>query len=1161
MSSTPRVSGFSLIALLAASLLQLAGASVGWGADEPLPPIVVLQPPTVTPSSGKQVLVREVIRQAFLIAAREDFGARTRDPALREPVPGEKTDARVFQIDLDLDPIRPYRIRLNGVRNAADVTKWSQVIPPFTEVPVLTVLAKVDAWTRGPFATALEQAKLTKRTPPAAGKGKAGSSPKPAAAADLAPLEFCSEIASLRTLHAALAADPGSVPLLAAIAREYALLGSVTEVHWGGEHKIFKARALVYAERAVGAGPKDLDAAWTRALVRALVGLPAPADEEIRRALQLAADQPAGEPRVAAPPWSEALTAFVRWNETELGELAAQDEKPLAAYLQMLATELAASRDPRMAAVNRLIETQPECFRAIAALSYEGTLGIRRSVGAAQIRQFAVSFPRLLRQVPGLPGPFAKELESRGEATDQETSLAGHGALLKTLRGLDADTDPHEPSVAVLATLAEDLGYVHANQLVTTEFDWLAVDARQTIQQMQEMLETHPYRELLGCSQRDDDEAQAIFDRVAERLFALPLSAAAQQQCRLSHLKYEQRQRMSGPIRDPRDTTLPDLLEVMDDNISDAEKRRALPALQKLSPDCPAVLAASITYDWPGTAAKAAPWVESSSNPKVLRALAKRYESLEDESAANRALAERCLVRLDELETSFDSANSLAAYYSRHDNDERWKEVTIESLSRPSYGLEVPHACARLADWMMDRGEWTEAEPYARRAGQSYSSMGLQSAARCMELQQRWDEAERLYRAMAERYDSDWPDWYFFCRRTGHGDLEGATAFCQQQQRNQTASERSVQQVAFFHYLEGNHEDALRIHESYRIDRNEGAYATACTLLLLDEMKRVDDRDKVANAILTGDESGCFGLLADLVRRPRGPGAKPLSDAELELCYLYAATEPRATNAAYLIGRLLLNRGERDRAVVWLQRAATSPRTNLWMCTLAGAELVRLGVEIEPRRKTAWGDGFGELAARRRAMDAVWNPKQMDEADRIIAEGLKAAPEAPSLRLAAAFAARDRGDLAAAEKWLGEALEVLPGHPWVLSSRGKVREGLGREREAIEDYEAALATAPYIRSANGNLAWIRAASNNAEFRDGQAALRHARAAEAIGHDRQGIGQVALAAAHAEAGEFDEAVKLIRDSIQKKEYPEPERLNAWLESYLAKKPYRRAVRVP
>lgn len=1160
MSSTPRGSRFRWMAWLVLPLFHLAAPSAGVAADEALPPIVVLQPPTTTPSSGKQVLVREVIRQAFLIAAREDFGARTRDPALREPVPAESTDARVFLIDLDLDPVRPYRIRLSGGRNAGEVAKWSQVIPPNTEVPILTVLARVDAWTRGPFATALEQAKLARRKPTAAAT-KGASAAQPAEVSELAPLEFCSEIASLRTLHAALAADPGSVPLLSAIAREYALLGSVTEVHWGAEHKIFKARALIYAERAVGAGPNDVDAAWSRALVRALVGLHVPAAEEIQRATRLAADSPAGGRKPVPPPWSEALSAFVLWDETALAELAAQDERPLAAYLRMLATELAASRDQRMGAVNRLIETQPECFRAMAALSYEETLGIRRSVGPAQIQQFAISFPRLLQQVPGLPAPLSKELESRGPGADQRVSLAEHGALLKQLRGLNADTDRHEPSVAVLATLAEDLGYVHANQLVTTEFNWLAVDASRTIEEMQAMLETHPYRELLACSQRDADEAQAIFDRVAERLFALPLSAAAQEQCRLGHLKYEQRQRMSRPIRDPRDTIVPDLLEVMQDNVSDAEKRRVLPALQKLSPDCPAVLAAGITYDWPGTAPKGAKWVESSANPKVLRALAKRYESLESESDANKELAERCLVRLDELETSFDSANSLAAYYSRHNNDDRWKEVTIESLSRPSYGLEVPHACARLANWMMDRGEWTEAEPYARRAGQSYSSMGLQSAARCMELQDRWEEAERIYRAKAERYDSDWLDWYFFCRRTGHGDLEAASAFCQRQQRSLTESERNVQQVAFYHYLEGDHANALRIHESYRIDKDEGPYATICTLLLLDEMKRTEDRDKVANTVLTDDESGSFGLLCDLVRRPRGANAKSLSDAELELCYVYAVTEPRATNAAYLIGRLLLNRGERDRAVVWLQRAATSPRTSLWMCTLAGADLTRLGVEIESRRKTAWAEGFGELAARRQAMDAVWNSKQMDEADRVIAEGLAATPKAPSLRLAAAFAARDRGDLAAAEKRFGETLEVLPGHPWVLSNRGKTRELLGREREAIEDYEAALATASYQRTALCNLAWIRAASSHAEFRDGQAALRHARAAEGVGHDRQGIGQVALAAAHAEVGEFDTAVNLIRDSIQKKEYPEPERLTTWLESYLAKKPYRRPVRTP
>ncbi len=110
--------------------------------------------------------------------------------------------------------------------------------------------------------------------------------------------------------------------------------------------------------------------------------------------------------------------------------------------------------------------------------------------------------------------------------------------------------------------------------------------------------------------------------------------------------------------------------------------------------------------------------------------------------------------------------------------------------------------------------------------------------------------------------------------------------------------------------------------------------------------------------------------------------------------------------------------------------------------------------------------------------------------------------------------------------------------------------------EAIRDYEAALATSPQFWEAHNNMAWIRAASADAQYRNGAKLLEHARQAYRLGVDPQGVSDVVFAAAHAEAGEFDQAVQRIMNALSNGKYADKDRLGRWLDSYKQKKPYRR-----
>jgi Flp pilus assembly protein TadD len=112
-----------------------------------------------------------------------------------------------------------------------------------------------------------------------------------------------------------------------------------------------------------------------------------------------------------------------------------------------------------------------------------------------------------------------------------------------------------------------------------------------------------------------------------------------------------------------------------------------------------------------------------------------------------------------------------------------------------------------------------------------------------------------------------------------------------------------------------------------------------------------------------------------------------------------------------------------------------------------------------------------------------------------------------------------------------QAVRLRPSFAKAQQNRGIVLERLGRTREAVAAYRETLRFDPGAREVEKRLAWILATDPDPEVRDGAEAVRLAKSASLAvgGNDPHALD--VLAAAFAESGRFDDAVRTAERALQ------------------------------
>ncbi|MEN6451855.1 MAG: hypothetical protein ABFC96_15300 [Thermoguttaceae bacterium] len=904
-------------------------------------------------------LTRELVRQALLIAARDELGLVTRDAWLGDAMPTQGDNP---PLDIVVSPSRPLSL-LEILRGFYPV-QWiiaHDDVRVADELDYIAVATEMEKRSRGYFVSALKQAGWDGKPHAIHPKGQMPEGVEES----LNQWTFTSQFQAVRSLHEAIAAQGESPELLGALVRGYANLGMLTELCPHPAQKVFKARALLYAQRCLARDPKSAWCRWHRAYALAMTGLPAAALADLAEGEKLRQKALTSDSKSARPPWVKIIDAFCRYDAEWLE--SSPDDSGLAGLCSYLVLERSGCAEMAIESGRAQLSKMPECYRIYDGLNGMGGVGLHHYSTAAGMVTLGQKLYGRLAAMPGLPAAVADLAAERKEAPPRAafaprgvTSLAdefkARAAIIAALRATrPAADDAGEPSWAALGQLIWEQSFNQIGDRVAFESSTLGVSPESFLDTASPLTDGHPCLPLVEVFSWD----QKKLKRAVEHLPQVPVERLEMSAHRRSTQVY-----LAAPAEWPH---LIDVIMQCNTSETDYELMLVIPIyldihkpgfgrrLMRVSPYSPCAKATLIEYDWDNVKKDAAEWEKAAAKqPRVLEALGKRYCDLR-----RFADAERCLKKALDISPGIERSFKLADVYKKQDKMDQWQATLEDVLNQPDYGLSHARACEALASHFMSRRQWSKAITYAEGAAASYSGDGLMSAANCHEGLLHWDKAEQFRRALAQRYRGQEYHWYYFCKRTGHGDLKAARALVlptvySGPEPPPDYIDRGVAPI--FYLLDRQPEKALPLLET-AFQQGDPLYYGFYLILANDQLNRRDKLDAVFQRIRaeglnypsprTGkvrkDRIGLAAMIADDLKKG-GKGDIDLVKAEKLVADGDVFDQ---SHFYYWLGKYLSLHGNGDKAVEYWKKCMECPEMALESRTLAGAELLERGVKPE----------------------------------------------------------------------------------------------------------------------------------------------------------------------------------------------------------------------
>jgi tetratricopeptide (TPR) repeat protein len=176
-------------------------------------------------------------------------------------------------------------------------------------------------------------------------------------------------------------------------------------------------------------------------------------------------------------------------------------------------------------------------------------------------------------------------------------------------------------------------------------------------------------------------------------------------------------------------------------------------------------------------------------------------------------------------------------------------------------------------------------------------------------------------------------------------------------------------------------------------------------------------------------------------------------------------------------------------------------------------------------------------------------------------QALQLRPDHVEARYNLGLALEKQGRIQQAIDQYEQVLRLDPGHVKTHNNLASALIRLGKTDQAITHYRRGMELKPDWPESYNNLAWLLATYHEERFRDGPEAVRLAQRACELTHDELPEFLDTLAAAYAEAGRFDQAIRSARRGIDLATHLKQEALAGDIRNHLrlyeAGRPYREA----
>jgi len=742
-------------------------------------------------------LIRELGRQALLMAARDGLGMETRDQTLGEPFPKDANGGVTsFTVQVRAEnagngkiTLLPGSLARGNADSSEEVGRYEFNVQSDT-YNMYTSLASVLAASREELVELLRKGGCI-------GKPNAINFDRPLpndVERLLAEMDIVSQYEALRQVHAAIAQDGESPARLGGLVRGYAHLAILTRHHWNNADAVFAARALLYSERLAEVTSSSRLALQHRAYARALVGLHGAALKDLSRLPD------AGEDDDSAGTWVELTAPLCHFQREQILQLA---EKPeLRQLAHQLAFELQAYHgiERWTADAGRLASREcPNAFGIYSEMARATPMMFQRQAVAHAAARLASYVPEAVSNIPELPANvrelISKESAMAGEASAVEANSVGYQdswsklpiEIAEYLSNESANAPKRcEPSWSVLANLITEEHFVAVANYLRVSMNAVEYSKQDLVDALLPLIAAHRYAPYIKAYGIDRNRDAAAYAQLANEVEVIdPRANMRPMFSRFSWLpdrdgtKFGDHSTTALWCRDyhlpaimaslnlVHDTwwQVPNLLPRFQRNIVD---------LQAISPHAPIISRLEIYTTAEPTDEQLNHWGNTAkSDPIALSKVAALFSARKDYKSAIRAYEQAYAMC-----PSSDTAIALATAYRAAGQEDQWLPTLERYLNEPDYSLGHASIRQHIAVDCMNNGRWAEAEPHALAAAQTASAWGMRLASEAYEGLGKWAESERWIRANVESYPTySGMDWYLWCQRTGRGKIANARQY------------------------------------------------------------------------------------------------------------------------------------------------------------------------------------------------------------------------------------------------------------------------------------------------------------------------------------------------------------------------------------------------